>query len=66
MIADSTTVFRSVSFGDLDGDLWGAAIDGDVRLLALGTPAGRQQRRGRESITWTVSGERWTLTADDL
>jgi hypothetical protein len=66
VIADSTTAFRSVSFGDLDGDLWGAAIDGDVRLLALGTPAARQQRLGRDSISWTVSGKRWTLTADDL
>jgi hypothetical protein len=58
--------FRSVSFGDLDGDLWGAAVDGDVRLLALGTPAGRQHRLGRDSIRWRVSGERWTLTAADL
>jgi hypothetical protein len=66
VIADSTTAFRSVAFGDLDGDLWGAAIDGDIRLLALGTPAGRQQRLGRDSISWTISGQRWTLTADDL
>jgi hypothetical protein len=63
---EATTAFRSVSFGDLDGDLWGTAIDGAVRLLALGTPAGRQHQLGRESIEWTVSGERWTLIADGL
>ena len=58
--------FRSVSFGDLGGDLWGAAIDGALRMLALGTPAGRRHQLGRDSIHWTVSGERWVLTADGL
>lgn len=66
MTAGATAAFRSVSFGDLDGDLWGAAIDGELRLLALGTPDRRQHRLGRDSIDWTVSGERWTLTADGL
>jgi hypothetical protein len=67
MIADHrATAFRSVSFGDLDGNLWCAAIDGEARLLALGTPAGRQHGLGPDSIGWTVSGERWTLTADGL
>lgn len=66
MTASTNSAFRSVSFGDLDGDLWAAAIDGELRLLALGTPAGRQHRLGRDSIHWTVSGERWTLSADGL
>jgi hypothetical protein len=64
--APATPVFRSVSFGDLSGSLWGAAMDGELRLLALGTPAGQQHGLGRDSTHWTFSGERWTLTADGL
>jgi hypothetical protein len=58
--------FRLVSFGDLDGDLWGSAIDGELRFLVVGMPAGQNHWLGRDSIEWAVAGERWTLAAAGL
>lgn len=66
MTDKTAKAFRAVSFGDLDGELWGTAIDGELRALGLGTPVGTAQRLGATSLGWTASGERWTLTADGL
>jgi hypothetical protein len=64
MTAGAHPRFRTVSFADPDGHVWGAALDGGPEFIALGTPAGLRSAVGPEAIEWSEEDERWLLTGD--
>ncbi len=57
---------RSLSFGEVDGALWGGAIDLDGPALALGAGAATISRAGSQELHWSADGPRWRLTGDGL
>ena len=61
-----STRFRCLSFGDVDGELWGAAIDLGTPALALGTGSARTSLAGPGELQWSADGPRWTLTGEGL
>jgi hypothetical protein len=64
MMAASRSPFRTLSFADLDGGVWGAALDGGARFITLGAAAGAGSLIGPDSVDWSEDNEQWRLAGD--
>jgi hypothetical protein len=64
MMAAARSRFRTLSFADLDGGVWGAALDGGARFITLGAAAGAGSLIGPESVDWSEDDEQWRLAGD--
>ncbi|MGI9185558.1 MAG: hypothetical protein ACR2GZ_11470 [Solirubrobacteraceae bacterium] len=51
-----------MAFGDLEGTVWGAAMDASERAIVFGTSAASEAVAGAEHIQFLVDGDRWHLT----
>jgi hypothetical protein len=64
MMAAARSHFRTLSFADLDGGVWGAGLDGGARFITLGAAAGAGSLVGPESVDWSEDGTQWRLAGD--
>ena len=63
-MAAARSQFRTLSFADLDGGVWGAALDGGARFITLGAAAGAGSLIGPETVDWSEDNEQWRLAGD--
>jgi len=66
MTATEAMPFRTVAFGDLDGGLWGAAVDAGPVGAVFGTADASYCVAGPERLRWTTDGRGWRLEGDDF
>jgi hypothetical protein len=64
MMAAARSQFRTLSFADLDGGVWGAGLDGGARFITLGAAAGAGSLVGLESVDWSQDNDQWRLAGD--
>lgn len=62
MSAVAAPPLRLVAFGDLEGTIWGAAVDAGEPAIVFGTAAASEAVAGAEQIQFLVEGDRWHLT----
>jgi hypothetical protein len=61
MSAASTPAFRTFAFGDVDGRLWGAAVQSAEAGLAFGDG---DRALAAPTVAWTVEDRAWRLSGD--
>jgi hypothetical protein len=61
MSPGSASALRTVAFGDLDGQVWGAAVQSGHAGLVFG---GAGTAQGAPEPEWTVQGRAWSLVGD--
>ena len=61
MSAASTLIFRTLAFGEVDGRLWGAAVQADDAGLAFGSA---DATRTEPTPVWTIDGRAWRLAGE--
>ncbi len=66
MTATSPRELRVVSFGDLDGNLWGSAVDADQPAIVFGTADGTGSAAGRAAVVLTDDAGNWRLAGEDF
>jgi hypothetical protein len=57
---------RSLSFGDVDGALWGGAVDIGTPALAVGAGTATGSWAGTGAVRWSANGRGWTLSGDGV
>ncbi len=62
MSAVAAAPLRLVAFGDLEGTVWGAAVDVSEPAIVFGTAAASEAVAGAEHIRFLVEGDRWHLS----
>jgi hypothetical protein len=55
---------RTVSFGDVDGEIWGAALSAATPALVVGNGAGTVATIGLAASEWSADGSGWRLAGD--
>ena len=53
---------RLVAFGDVEGSVWGAAMDAGEPAIVFGAASGERSRAGARAQLASVEGDRWHLT----
>jgi hypothetical protein len=56
--------FRSLAFGDIDGELWGGGVDLGSPALALGLAGSRAA--SATLVQWSEDGSSWTLRGEGV
>jgi hypothetical protein len=56
--------FRALAFGDVEGKLWGAALDAGVPALVFGGPGATGSASGSTELDWSQEGAGWKLSGD--
>jgi hypothetical protein len=56
--------FRAFAFGDLEGKLWGAALEAGTPVLVFGGPDGTGSASGPTAVDWSPEGRGWRLAGD--
>lgn len=64
MTATAPSPLRVVSFGDLEGHIWGTAIDAGEPAIVFTTPDGTGRAWGNEAVRLRVDGRCWRLAGD--
>ncbi len=64
MTASASSGVRVLSFGDLVGDFWGAAIDAGEPAMVFATPEGTGCASGADAVRLAQEGRSWRLTGD--
>jgi hypothetical protein len=64
MTTAESSQLRTLTFGDVDGGIWGAAISGGAPVVAFGNAAGATASSGAVESTWRPDGRGWRLTGD--
>lgn len=64
MTAEAPTRLRSLSFGDVDGGVWGAALHAGVPGIVFGAAAGVGSAAGEDAVDWAPDGRGWRLTGE--
>ena len=64
MTATAPSPLRVVSFGDLEGHIWGTAIDAGEPAIVFTTPDGTGRASGIEAVRLLVDGRSWRLAGD--
>jgi len=62
--ATAPSPFRIVAFGDLEGHIWGTAIDAGDPAIVFTTPDGTGSASGTEAVRLLVDGPGWRLAGD--
>ncbi len=65
MAATEGSQIRTLAFGDVDGGIWGAALDAGAQSLVLGDRSGETSARRLEA-GWSSDGPRWRLTTEGV
>lgn len=58
----AATHFKALSFGDLDGRVWGGAFDAGVPAFVFGVGDRTSVASGAEAVRWTRDGRGWRLS----
>jgi hypothetical protein len=66
MTGGATHRLRTLSFGDIDGTVWGAALEAASAVLILGDGSGETGHFAVPSESWSAEGATWRLTADGV
>jgi hypothetical protein len=56
--------FQALSFGDVDGRVWGGALDAGGPAFAFGDGETTTSGAGSEAVRWTPDGRGWRLTGE--
>jgi hypothetical protein len=64
MTATPVSQLRTLSFGDVDGEIWGAALSAATTALVVGDGAGTVTTVGLAPSQWSVDEPGWRLTGD--
>jgi hypothetical protein len=56
--------FRTVAFGDVDGRLWGAAVDAGAAGMVFGSADASASAAGQAGLAWDTDGRGWRLRGD--
>lgn len=64
MTAGARLPLRVVSFGDLEGRVWGAAIDAGQPAIVFGTPDGSGSAVGTAEVELTDNSTGWSVAGD--
>ncbi len=64
MTAGDPSQLRIISFGDLDGEVWGAAIQAGQPAIAFHTPDGGSAAAGDGAFSLTEESDGWRLGGD--
>lgn len=64
MTAGARSQLRVVSFGDLDGQVWGSAIDAGQPAIVFGTSEGSRSAVGAAAIALTENPPGWSLVGE--
>jgi hypothetical protein len=64
MMTTESSQLRTLTFGDVDGGIWGAAISGHAPVVAFGDAAGSTASCAAAESTWTPDGRGWRLAGD--
>jgi hypothetical protein len=69
MTASGPSPLRVIAFGDIDGEVWGSAIDPGTAAdsgpaIAFGTPDGDGAAIGAEAVSLTETATGWTLDGE--
>jgi hypothetical protein len=62
--AISPTRFRALSFGELDGRLWGGALWAGEPAVVFGIGDATVAAAGAEAVDWSLDGRGWRLRGD--
>jgi hypothetical protein len=62
MIGSESSQLRTVTFGDVGGGIWGAAVSGTAPAVAFGDAAGATATSGVLEASWSPDGRGWRLT----
>lgn len=66
MTGSGTDDLRTLSFGDVDGTVWGAALEAASAVLILGDGSGETGQFAVAPESWSVDGATWRLAADGV
>ncbi len=66
MTADLPSSFRILSFGDVEGSLWGTVIDAGETAIAFATPDGAFSASGASAVQLAEDGDGWRLTGEGI
>ena len=61
MTSGATAPLRLVTFGDLEGNVWGAAIDAGEPAIVFGAATASEAAAGTANIHFLDDGDRWSL-----
>ena len=64
MSATGATRWRALSFGELDGSVWAAALDGGAPVAMIG--GGEGPGAPITALRWSSDGDDWSLGADGV
>jgi hypothetical protein len=64
MTSDVTSRFRAFAFGDVEGKLWGGALDVGTPALVFGAAGGTGCASGPAAVDWSPEGRGWRLSGD--
>ena len=64
MSSAAASSFRALAFGDVEGTLWGGALDAGTAALAFGTSDGIGSASGPAAVDWSQEGRGWRLSGD--
>ncbi len=64
MTAGEPSQLRIISFGDLDGEVWGSAIEAPASAIAFHTPGGGGAAAGAGAFSLTEESDGWRLGGD--
>lgn len=66
MTADLPSSFRVLSFGDVDGSLWGTAVDTGELAFAYSLPGDDAATAEGSAVSLTEDGPSWKLSGDGI
>jgi hypothetical protein len=64
MTSGVTSSFRAFAFGDVEGKLWGGALDAGTPALGFGAAGGTGSASGPSAVDWSQEGRGWRLSGD--
>jgi hypothetical protein len=64
MTSSATTPLRTLAFGDIEGRLWGGALDAGIPALVFGAQGDTGSASGPVAVDWSQEGRGWRLCGD--
>jgi hypothetical protein len=66
MSAVAAAPLRLVAFGDLEGSVWGAAMDGAEPTIVFGAGAASESAAGADHVALAAEGDHWHLSGSEF
>jgi hypothetical protein len=64
MTSTVASSLRSLAFGDVEGTIWGGALDAGTPAIVFGAPGGTGSASGPTALDWSEEGRGWRLSGD--